>query len=135
MDVHEHSKHLVERGLAKLGVAAIDGGASTDPERLVGIAADQGADFIAIGTYNGIALRYARDVARCLERAGLDLPACISGRLNQFPDDSNSGLPVDVTDEIRALGLVPCASLDDLAPLLRRLAEGPTSRPRHAYRQ
>ena len=39
-DVHEHGKHLVERGLAKLGVVAIDGGVSADPERLVGIAAD-----------------------------------------------------------------------------------------------
>jgi hypothetical protein len=74
-------------------------------------------------TYNGIALRYACDVARCLARAGLDLPVCIGGRLNQVPDDSNSGLPIDVTSEIRALGLIPCASLDDLAPLLRRLAE------------
>jgi methylmalonyl-CoA mutase cobalamin-binding subunit len=130
-DVHEHGKHLVERGLAKLGVVAIDGGVSTDPERLVGIAADRGADFIAIGTYNGIALRYACDVARCLARAGLDLPVCIGGRLNQVPEDSNSGLPVDVTDEIRALGFIPCASLDDLVPLLRRLAEPSASRPGH----
>jgi hypothetical protein len=53
-------------------------------------------------TYNGIALRYACDVARCLARAGLDLPVWIGGRLNQVPDDSNSGLPIDVTSEIRA---------------------------------
>ena len=95
----------------------------------------RGADFIAIGTYNGIALRYARDVARCLAQAGLDLPVCIGGRLNQVPDNSNSGLPVDVTAEIRALGFIPCASLDDLVPLLRRLAEAPVSRPRHANRR
>jgi methylmalonyl-CoA mutase cobalamin-binding subunit len=112
-DVHEHGKRLVERALAKLGVRIIDGGISTDPERLVAVAAEQGADFIAISTYNRIALRYAGDVARCLARADLDIPVCIGGRLNQVPDDSNSGLPVDVTDDIRALGLIPCASLDD----------------------
>jgi hypothetical protein len=133
-DVHEHGKHLLERGLAKLGVAIINGGVSADPERLVAIAADQRADFIAISTYNGIALRYAKDVAHCLARAGLDIPVCIGGRLNQIPDDSNSGLPVDVTDEIRALGLTPCASLDDLAPLLQRLAEAPARQSRRVHR-
>jgi methylmalonyl-CoA mutase cobalamin-binding subunit len=133
-DVHEHGKHLVDLALARLGVATIDGGVSTDPERLVGIAAQQAANFIAISTYNGIALRYARDVARCLARAGLDLPVCIGGRLNQIPDDSNSGLPVDVTAEIRALGFVPCTSLDALAPLLEQLADAPAVHPSHAHR-
>jgi hypothetical protein len=124
-DVHEHGKRLVERALTKLGVRIIDGGISTDPERLVAVAAEQGANFIAISTYNGIALRYAGDVARCLARADLDIPVCIGGRLNQVPVDSNSGLPVDVTDDIRALGLIPCASLSDLTPLLRHLADAP----------
>jgi methylmalonyl-CoA mutase cobalamin-binding subunit len=126
-DVHEHGKRLVEGALTKLGLQIIDGGISTDPERLVAVATEQGADFIAISTYNGIALRYARDVARCLARADLDIPVCIGGRLNQVPDDSNSGLPVDVTDDIRALGLIPCASLNDLTPLLRRLADAPVA--------
>ena len=103
---------------------------STDPEELVAVAIDQGADFVAVSTYNGIALRYAGDVAGCLARADLDFPVCIGGRLNQVPDDTNSGLPVDVTDDIDALGLTPCASLDDLTPLLRRLAEVPTAQQR-----
>ncbi len=129
-DVHQHGKALVERGLAKLGVEIADGGVSVDPERLVETAADQSADLIAISTYNGIALRYATDVIRCLERAGLAIPVSIGGRLNQIPDDSNSGLPVDVTAEIRALGVIPCASLDSLVPLLERLAGTP--HPKHA---
>ena len=69
-----------------------------------------------------------------LTRADLDIPVCIGGRLNQVPDDSNSGLPVDVTDDIRALGLIPCASLDDLTPLLRRLAEAPAAQQRQTRR-
>jgi methylmalonyl-CoA mutase cobalamin-binding subunit len=116
-------------------VSVIDGGVSVDPDRLVGIALDQGADLIAISTYNGIALRYAGDVLRCLERADVDLPVCIGGRLNQIPDDSNSGLPVDVTEEIRALGAIPCASLDALVPLLERLAAAPHSQSKHAARR
>jgi methylmalonyl-CoA mutase cobalamin-binding domain/chain len=131
-DVHEHGKALVERGLAKLGVAVADGGVSVDPERLVETAVEQGADLIAISTYNGIALRYASDVVSCLERAGLEIPVCIGGRLNQIPDDSNSGLPVDVTAEIRALGVIPCPSLDALVPLLERLEARPRQHPKYA---
>ena len=122
-DVHEHGKALVERGLTKLGVTVVDGGVSADPERLVAIAIDSAADLIAISTYNGVALRYARDVMRCLDRAGVALPVCIGGRLNQIPEDSNSGLPVEVSSEIRALGAIPCASIEALVPVLQGLAE------------
>ena len=121
-DVHEHGKTLVEKVLGRLGVAVIDGGVSSDPETLVRRAVDGGADVIAISTYNGVALRYARDVIGCLAGAGLTIPVCIGGKLNQIPEDSNSGLPVDVTGEIRALGVEPCPSLDALASMLANFA-------------
>ena len=129
-DVHEHGKTLVEKVLDRLGVAVIDGGVSSDPETLVRRAVDGGADVIAISTYNGVALRYARDVMGCLAGAGLTISVCIGGRLNQIPEDSNSGLPVDVTPEIRALGVEPCPTLEGLASMLgdlaRRASKGDT---------
>jgi len=121
-DVHEHGKTLVEKALDGLGVEVIDGGVSSDPETLVSRAAEAGADVIAISTYNGVALRYTREVLDRLAVAGLAIPVCVGGRLNQIPEDSNSGLPVDVTDEIRALGAEPCASLDALASMLTTVA-------------
>lgn len=121
-DVHEHGKTLVENVLGRLGVAVIDGGVSSDPETLVRRAVEGGADLIAISTYNGVALRYARDTRSCLADAGLAIPVCIGGRLNQIPEDSNSDLPVDVTGEIRALGIVPCPTVEALAAMLGELA-------------
>jgi methylmalonyl-CoA mutase cobalamin-binding domain/chain len=121
-DVHEHGKTLVEKALSGLGVMVIDGGVSSDPEILARRAAEGGADVIAISTYNGVALRYTREVLDWLAAAGLAIPVCVGGRLNQTPEDSNSGLPVDVTDEIRALGAEPCASLDALASMLTAVA-------------
>lgn len=47
------------------------------------------ADFIAISTYNGIALRYARDVLAAIKEAGSDMPVLIGGKLNEIPEDSN----------------------------------------------
>jgi hypothetical protein len=37
------------------------------------------------------------------------------------PKESNSGLPADVTEDIRALGCRPCASLDDMLEALREI--------------
>ncbi|MCK0196215.1 cobalamin-dependent protein [Ancylobacter sp. 6x-1] len=120
-DVHEHGKNLVERTLQHLGVETIDAGASVDADDLASAAVAAGADVIAISTYNGIALTYAREVKAALARLGAAIPVCIGGRLNQIPDDSNSGLPVDVTADIAALGVTPCTTPTDLATLLATL--------------
>lgn len=126
-DVHEHGKNLIARMLEHLGVGIVDGGASIDADDLVATALAQQADVIAVSTYNGIALRYAREVKEALARAGADLPVCIGGRLNQVPDDSNSGLPVDVRTDIRRLGVMPCDTPEDLIRLLADFVDLPPS--------
>lgn len=119
-DVHEHGKNLIERTLAHLGVEVIDAGTSVDADDLVATAIEVRADVIAISTYNGIALRYAREVRDELAARAAAIPVCIGGRLNQIPDDSNSGLPVDVGADIRNIGITPC---DDPAGLIAVLDE------------
>ncbi len=114
---------LIDQVLAGLGLDAIDGGTSVDPADLVGRAVRGGADLVAVSTYNGIALRYAREMLDALAAAGANLPLCIGGRLNQVPDDSNSGLPVDVTRDIEGLGATPCASPEALVAVLDGLAQ------------
>lgn len=121
-DVHEHGKYLVERALSGLGVQALEGGVSVDPEVLVERALAQGADALAISTYNGVARRYAQAVLAALAARGASLPVLIGGKLNEVPADSNSGLPVDVSAEIAALGAAPCADLDDMLAVLGQLA-------------
>lgn len=122
-DVHEHGKSLIEHLLTRLDAVPVDGGTSADPDDLVAIALENGCDLIAISTYNGIALRFASEVQAALARAGASLPVCIGGRLNQIPDDSNSGLPVDVTAELSALGVVTCATPEGLVAELDRVAQ------------
>lgn len=121
-DVHEHGKNLIERILGMSSVGVIDGGTSSDPETVVAAALAEKADFIAVSTYNGIALRYARDVLAALKAAGADIPVLIGGKLNQIPEDSNSGLPVDVTSDIAALGAIPCATPEVMTQFLERLS-------------
>lgn len=121
-DVHEHGKYLVERALTGLGVTVLDGGVSVDAEVLVDRALALGADALAISTYNGVARRYARAVLAALEARGAAMPVLVGGKLNEVPAESNTGLPVDVSAEIAALGARPCAGLDDMLATLEDLA-------------
>lgn len=120
-DVHEHGKYLVERALEGLGVETLDGGVSVDPAVLVDRALAQGADVLAVSTYNGVARRYVTEVLAALQTRGATLPVLVGGKLNEVPKDSNTGLPVDVSAEIAALGAMPCAGLDDMAAALKAL--------------
>ena len=120
-DVHEHGKYLVERALEGLGVETLDGGVSVDPAVLVDRALAQGADVLAVSTYNGVARRYVTEVLAALQARGATLPVLVGGKLNEVPKDSNTGLPVDVSAEIGALGAMPCAGLDDMAEALKAL--------------
>jgi methylmalonyl-CoA mutase cobalamin-binding subunit len=128
-DVHEHGKYLVESALSGLGVQVVDGGVSVEPELLVGRALAAGADALAISTYNGVARRYVRAVLAALAARDAHLPVLVGGKLNEVPADSNTGLPVDVTAEIAAMGAVPCADLDGMRRTLDDLTFGPGPRP------
>ena len=119
-DVHEWGKLGLERAFEQLGVSVIDAGVNADPERVVRCARNGGADFIALSTYNGIALTYARALRREMKSASLELPVYLGGRLNQVPEGSNTSLPVDVTANLRDIGCRPCADIEEM---LRHLSK------------
>ncbi|MEE8144405.1 MAG: hypothetical protein V3T57_03255, partial [Kiloniellales bacterium] len=68
------------------------------------------------------ALSFMEDLKAELARLDLDLPVLIGGRLNQIPPGSNTSLPVEVTDELSALGAVVCREVEDALPVLVALA-------------
>lgn len=120
-DVHEHGAYLVRSALSGLGVRVIDAGTSVDAEVFVDRAMAGGADVLAVSTYNGIGLRYVKALRLAMQARGISLPILIGGKLNEVSDDSNSGLPVDVTEQIRATGAHPCRDLDEMLTVLTRL--------------
>lgn len=120
-DVHEHGKYLITKALEGIGADIVDGGVATDPERLVESAIEAGANVIALSTYNGVALRYCRQVQDVMKRKGVDFPLIVGGRLNEVPEDSNSGLPVDVTADLVKAGCHTCTSIDQLEGVIASL--------------
>jgi len=75
-------------------------------------------DAIAVSTYNGVALSFARELKAELNKLGLDLPILFGGRLNQIPETSNTSLPVDVRGDIRSTGALVCEKPEDAIALL-----------------
>ena len=122
-DVHEHGKTVVDLTLSALGVAVVEGGISTDADDLAALAAEAGADAVAVSTYNGLALRYLRELRAALDARGCAAPVLIGGRLNEIPEGSNSSLPMDVTDELDDEGALVCRSIEELPRRLAALAD------------
>ena len=128
-DVHEYGKIMIEQILGGLDVDVVDGGVSVDPKSLAEAARDGEADFIALSTYNGIALSYLNALRAEMEGIGLDIPVFVGGRLNQIPEGSNTSLPVDVSGKLAESGAEVC---HDVHEMLDRLVAMPSARDRAA---
>lgn len=115
-------KLAIDGVLDELGVAVVDSGISTDPDKLARQARDSGVDFIAPGTFNGVALGCLKALKREMADAGFDLPVFIGGRLDQIPEASNTSLPVEVGDELVAAGAVVCRGIGDMLARLSEMA-------------
>lgn len=118
-DVHFYGKRLIETILGQLQGRALDGGVSAEPERLAALAAREGISTIALSTYNGVALNYVRRLRAACTAHGIAPRVFVGGRLNEIMVETPGALPVDVSDEIRQCGAVPCTNV---AEMLRELA-------------
>ena len=119
-DVHEYGKLLLEAVLRNVGVSVVDAGVSAEPDAVARRALESCAGVIAISTYNGVALDYVLSLRTEMARVHLDVPIFIGGKLNRVPESDPSGLPVDVSEELRTLGGSPCRSIEEM---LRALVE------------
>jgi methylmalonyl-CoA mutase cobalamin-binding subunit len=120
-DVHFYGKRLMDMIGGRAGLTMVDGGISTDPDDLADILHSSGARVLVLATYNGVALSYVQRLkAECAARH-LEVAIYVGGRLNEIMIDADRNLPVDVENELRQTGAIPCA---DLAELMERLAAG-----------
>jgi methylmalonyl-CoA mutase cobalamin-binding subunit len=120
-DVHFYGKRLMDMIGGRAGLTIVDGGISTDPDDLAEILQSSGAKVLVLATYNGVALSYVQQLkAECAARQ-LDVAIYVGGRLNEIMSDADANLPVDVENELRQTGAIPCANL---AELMERLAAG-----------
>jgi methylmalonyl-CoA mutase cobalamin-binding subunit len=125
-DVHEFAKFLLEAALTEAGARVIDIGVNRDPEDIAGAAVESAAQAIVITTHNGVARSFGQLLMRELHAADLGrLPVYMGGVLNE--DIEGSEIPVDVTQDLRTLGITPMAAVEDLVAALAGSPAGPAA--------
>mgnify|MGYP001792782352 FL=1 len=78
-------------------------------------AAEEDADAVIVGTYNGSALSLGEDLMAALRAAEFEGQVIFGGVLNQ---DTGAALPTDVRPHLTALGIRCVDRLEDLGPTL-----------------
>lgn len=117
-DVHFYGKRLLTIVLGRLGLQLVDGGVSVDPDVLAECVAKSNAEAVAVSTYNGVALSFVQRLKGELAVRGCQARIFIGGRLNEILDDTDSSLPVDVSNELRQSGALPCRRVEELIAAL-----------------
>jgi methylmalonyl-CoA mutase cobalamin-binding subunit len=116
-DVHELGMRLVIDTVENLGIKPVVGTVGIDPDEVAEIAQNEEATVLLISTHNGMALSYAEKLMVELKARNLSPQVIIGGRLNQ--DVKGEDMPVDVTEELKKLGIDVCNDLADLASIIQ----------------
>jgi methylmalonyl-CoA mutase cobalamin-binding subunit len=116
-DVHEIGMRLVVDAIESLDIKPVIGIVGIDPDELAELALQEQATSILVSTHNGMALSYAEKLLAELALRNLELQVIFGGRLNQ--EIEGQDMPVDVTENLQALGIDVCFDLRELAQLIK----------------
>jgi methylmalonyl-CoA mutase cobalamin-binding subunit len=115
LEVHDLVRDALARALPRLGAEVVLLGSGTPIEGVARAAADEDADAVVLGTYNGNAAQLGERLVAASRSVGWDGTICMGGVLNQ---DTGAGLPVDARPVLAALGIRCIDDLNDLVPAL-----------------
>jgi methylmalonyl-CoA mutase cobalamin-binding subunit len=119
-DIHEYGLDVLVAVLEILGCDVHNLGTSVATDRIAAAAAESAADVVALSTYNGMALNVSRRLKQEMSDRGISPQTYVGGRLTEDLDGRKN---VDVSDQIAALGVMPCASVEDMVAALFRWRE------------
>lgn len=115
LEVHDVVRDALARTLPERGCEVIVLPSSLSPAQVAQVAADEDADAVVVGTYNGGALTLGTELLSALDAAGCAPAVVFGGVLNE---DEGGPLPVDVHDRLEAAGIRCVDAIEELAPLL-----------------
>jgi len=112
-DIHVYAYDLLCASFGELGFEVLKLGTSVDPETLVENIKESRADFVAITTWNGMALSYGREIMKGLKKEELKTPAVIfmGGRLLE---DIDGVLGKNVEADLNKIGVRTPKTIADL---------------------
>lgn len=116
-DIHEYGLFVLVESLGACGAKVVPLGTSVHSEEVAKVAVETAVDAVAVSTYNGMALSLGRQLREELNRRGADPAIYLGGRLNE---DLEEGEATDVRPMLRAEGIRPCDSVEEMAMDLRK---------------
>ena len=110
---------MVKSLCAVAGADIFDLGTYVTPREIVENILETESRAVVISTYNGIALSFARDLMQRLKESGMeDTLIIMGGLLNENMDGSQ--LAVDVTEDLRALGINADNVMEQIVPVIAK---------------
>ncbi|MCD7877605.1 MAG: cobalamin-dependent protein [Cloacibacillus porcorum] len=118
-DIHDYGKEIVKAILTKAGATVFDLGNYVTPEEVVDTLIETEAKAVALSTYNGIALSYAKELTEKMRESGTEATLILGGQLNENMEGGS--LAVDVTEELRALGVNCDNDMDKILSVVKSI--------------
>jgi methylmalonyl-CoA mutase cobalamin-binding subunit len=115
LEVHDLVRDALAKALPRHGAEVILLNSSVSIDGVARAAADEDADAIVLGTYNGNAIDLGTRLTTATRKAGWDGHIYMGGILNQ---DSGGNLPIDARPELAQLGVHCVERVEDLVDLL-----------------
>jgi methylmalonyl-CoA mutase cobalamin-binding domain/chain len=118
LEVHDVVRDALARELPAAGCRVVLLPSSVSVAQVAQAAADEDADVVVLGTYNGGALTLGAELTRALAAAGTQAGVVFGGVLNE---DDGGALPVDARPGLAALGIRCVDEIDQLGSALAEI--------------
>ncbi len=117
LEVHDLVRDALARVMPAVGAEVVLLGSNTSIDGVMRAAAEEDADAIVIGVYNGNALAVGERLVRAAEVEHWEGQIYMGGILNQ---DAGGALPIDAEPRLSSLGITCVGRVEDLLALLAR---------------
>lgn len=118
-DIHEFGKVVVGNVLRRANARIIDIGRDASPGEAAEMALETDSHVILVSSYNGIARTFAKALLRQMEDLGVEAEIFMGGLLNE--NDEGGNIPVDVTEELEAMGVHCVKEAESLPAEIKRV--------------
>jgi methylmalonyl-CoA mutase cobalamin-binding subunit len=112
-DIHYFGALVVAGVLKELGADVVDGGNQMEAIDVLDLADEHGISELCVSLHNGQALPYAKLLLKLASERNKTYKIFIGGVLTSFVNETDKE-PVDVTELVKELGVIPVNSLDEL---------------------
>jgi len=122
-DIHDYAKEMIKSLCNVAGANVFDLGTYVTAQEIIENILETESKVVVISTYNGIALSFAKELVRLVNKNSLgDVVIIMGGLINENMDGSM--LAVEVTEDVKALGINCDNRMETIVPTIKKIYMG-----------